>query len=101
MATTDKVIVEFGSRTDAFIQGANQVKGKVSDLTTQLASGLRGAMFVAFSIEALKKFRTEFQQVSDDLETVRRRTNANKEDLQVWQKQIEKIGGKMEDVAGM
>lgn len=97
----DKVKVIFDTDGSGFIRGAEKISGKVNDLRGEILGGLKTAMFAAFSVEALKQFAEEFQNVVDTLDAARQATGANTTDLQVWEKQMKDLGGGLTDVTAI
>lgn len=97
----DKVKVIFDSDGSGFIRGAEKVSEKANDLRGQLLGSLKTAIFATFSVEALKQFAEEFQKVVDTLDAARQATGANTTDLQVWEKQMNDLGGSLNDVTAI
>ena len=97
----DKVIVEFGGKATELAQEISKVQGLVGGLSNMLLSSLKGALVATFSITALKQFVAAAKESMDSLVIVQRQTGANTDQLQVWEKQIKRVGGSLEDVTRM
>lgn len=94
----DKVKVEFTGDGAGFFKETEKIKQSVGGLRNELLGSLKGAIFATFSIEALKKFNDEFKEFIEQIHIAEKQTGANANDLQVWQKQIQKLGGDMSDL---
>lgn len=94
----DKVKVVFDVDGAAFDRGTAKIKEGVGNLRNELLGNLKTAIFATFSVQALKEFDAEFKKVVDTLEAARQMTGAKTTDLQVWEKQMDDLGGSINDV---
>jgi hypothetical protein len=102
MANTEDVKIKVGVDGQALFDFAKKGAASLLSLATQgnvIKAALGGAF--TYAINDIRKAIDEVQQLNSELVKLSRRTGAPVESLQVWGKQIKKLGGDVNDVAMM
>lgn len=96
----EKIIIDWGSNTQGFLQGVTQINSGINSVVGTLGV-FKNAIFGSFAVQALKNFNNEFREFATTLTQAQKQTGANTTELQVYKKQIEGVGGSLEDVTNL